>query len=212
MDQGQGRAGAAAARAREASRAPRQVAAGAAGGAADDVRARSRSVAAVGLRQQPVRRGRAGGAPARDEAGRGGAGHGVLVGLLLGAAGDPDAGPGEGAQVPRPGAEARALPRVPGGDAAPQAAHAGRRRGARGRRGGRAGARRRRGARRALQRRSAVPDHQAVDRRVGAPRRRPRSRCTGRRATAPIATRCSRRSSARSRPTSARWAPRWRRR
>ena len=55
----------------------------------------------------------------------------------------------------------------------------------------------RRGARRALQRRPAVPDHQAVDGRVGAPGRRPRSRCTGRRACAPIATRCSRRSSAR---------------
>ncbi len=71
------------------------------GGAADDVRSRSRPVAAVGLRQQPVRRGRPRGAPARDEAGGGGAGDGVRVGVLVGAAGDPGAGPGEGAQVRR---------------------------------------------------------------------------------------------------------------
>ena len=97
-----------------------------------------RAVAAVGVRERAVRRGRAGGASARDEAGGRGAGHGVLGGVLLGAPGDPDAGPRQGAQVDRAGEEARALPRVPGRDAAPQAAHAGRRRGDGRRRGGRA--------------------------------------------------------------------------
>ena len=82
--------------------APGQVAQGAAGRAADDVRYRSRAVAAVGVRERPVRRGRPGGAPARDEAGGGGAGDGVLGGDLLGAPGDPDAGPRQGAQAGSP--------------------------------------------------------------------------------------------------------------
>ena len=171
-----------------------------------------RAVAAVGVREQPVRRGRAGGASARDEAGGRGARHGVRGGMLLGAPGDPDDGSRQAAQVDRAGNEARALSRVPGRDAAPQAAHAGRRRGEGRRRGGRDGARRRRGPRRAVQRRPAVSDHQAVDGRVGPPgpvgvhaapagARARRSRQGVRR-----------RSSARSRRTSARWARRWPRR
>ena len=110
------------------------------------------------------------------------------------------------------GAEARALPGVPGRDAAPQAAHAGRRRGEGRRRGGRAASAR-------AARCTACSPTPTCRTRPSSCRRasrcawtRPRTRCTGRRACAPIATRCSRRSSARSRPTSARWARRWPRR
>ncbi len=64
VDRGQGSDPEAAARARQASGAPRQVGQGAAGGAAADVRSGPRPVASHGLRQQPpdetaARRGRA---------------------------------------------------------------------------------------------------------------------------------------------------------
>ena len=67
----------------------------------DDVRHRSGAVAAVGVRERAVRRGRAGRAAARDEAGGRGARHGVRGGVVLGAPGDPDAGSRQGAEVDR---------------------------------------------------------------------------------------------------------------
>ena len=130
----------AAARAGEASRASRQVAQGAA-------RRRCRrcstsicelsrlSVYANALSDEDVRAAR----PREMKQAAEELATAFAAAIFLGAPGDPDAGPRQGAQVDRAGEEARALPRVPGRDAAPQAAHAGRRRGEGRRRGGRDG-------------------------------------------------------------------------
>ncbi len=138
----------------------------------DDVRDRSRAVAAarctrIRLSDEDVRAAR----PREMKQAAEELATAFSAATLLGASRDPGARPRQGAPLDHAGSEARPLSHVPGRDAAPQAAHAGRPRGEDCRRGGRDGAGRRRGARRALQRRPPVSDHQAVDGRVRAPGR-----------------------------------------
>ena len=150
--------------ARQVPWAARQVPEGPAGGPPDAVRHGPRAVAAGRLRQHPVRRGRAGGPAARDEAVGRAARHHLLGGGFLGPAGDPHAGHRQGAQLDHGRTEARALPHVSGGHAAPEAPHAGGPRREDCRRSGRARTGGRRGPRRAVERRPPLPHHQAVDR------------------------------------------------
>ena len=122
----------------------------------------------------------------------------VLLGDLLGPAGDPLARPGQGSRLPGRGAQARALPLLPGGDVLRWKPHTlSLRRGAGRRRGGQHPELGQRRLRHPEQRRPPVPHREALggrggpDRRVGlraSPRlaraggSRPRLRCVLRRA------------------------------